>query len=153
MNFQAQKIKMNSTFYDSPHGLMNKDNISTAADVALLVAECMKIDAYRKVVGTQVYETQALGASPKDGDGKTNKYRWENSNKLLGKYKGILGCKTGITTAAGPCFAGYYEYGETKLAIILCHSKTMDHRWEEIKALVEWYLKIKKVREIKEQKD
>jgi len=22
---------------------------------------------------------------------------------------GLIGCKTGITTAAGPCFAGFYE--------------------------------------------
>lgn len=122
---------------------MNKNNISTAADVAMLVAECMKIDIYRKVVGTITYECIASHGSPKDADGKLNKYKWDNSNKLLGKYPGILGCKTGITTAAGPCFAGYYEKGNTKLAIILCHSKTMDHRWEEIKALVEWYIKYK----------
>ena len=119
-------MKLGSTFYDSPHGLMNKFNISTAADVAILTTECMKIDEYRKVVGTVKYECIAGPGSSKTIDGKLNKYKWENSNKLLGNYPGILGCKTGITTAAGPCFAGYYEKGNTKLAIILCHSKTMD---------------------------
>lgn len=77
MNFQAQKIKMTSTFYDSPHGLMNKNNVSTAADVALLVAECMKIDIYRRIVGTKVFETTALQGSPKDPEtGKVTKYTW-----------------------------------------------------------------------------
>jgi D-alanyl-D-alanine carboxypeptidase (penicillin-binding protein 5/6) len=109
----------------------------------------MRIDVFQKVVATTVYETAAICNSPRDHQGKLNTYRWENSNKLLGKYPGIKGCKTGITTAAGPCLAGYYENGDTKLAIILCHSKSMDHRWEEIKVLVEWYFRTKKIREMK----
>ena len=123
---------MNSTFYDSPHGLMNKNNYSTAYDIALLTGECMKIELYRKIVGTKVYETSALSGSPKDGNGNLTKYVWENSNKLLGKVPGLLGCKTGITTSAGPCFAGYYEKDDKKISIILLHSKSLDHRWVEI---------------------
>lgn len=141
---------MLSTYYDSPHGLMNKNNYSTATDVALLTTECMKNEIFRKVVGTVLYETTALGGSPKNGEGKLNKYRWENSNKLLGKLPGLIGCKTGITTAAGPCFAGYYEKDDIKLAIILCHSKSMEARWDEIKLLVDWQLKYKQIREINE---
>jgi len=143
MNLLATKLKMHSTFYDSPHGLMNKNNYSTASDVTLLIAECMKIDVYRRVVSTKVYETKALCGSPKDGNGAVTFYHWENSNKLLGVLPGILGCKTGITNAAGPCFAGYYENkeGTVKLAMVLCHSKTLEHRWDEITAMVEWYKK------------
>ena len=54
---KANKLKMACTFYDSPHGLMNKHNYSSASDQALLVSECMKIDVFRRVVGTKVYET------------------------------------------------------------------------------------------------
>ena len=35
-------------------------------------------------------------------------YNWENTNKLLG-VPGFVGCKTGITPAAGPCLAAAYE--------------------------------------------
>ena len=55
MNFQALKMKMNNTNYDSPHGLMNKNNYSTAEDQAILISECMKNEAFRKVVGTKIY--------------------------------------------------------------------------------------------------
>ena len=41
MNDQAKKLKMFSTQYDSPHGLMNKHNFSCASDVALLIEACM----------------------------------------------------------------------------------------------------------------
>ena len=46
-------MKMNNTNYDSPHGLMNKNNYSTAEDQAILISECMKNDAFRTVVGTK----------------------------------------------------------------------------------------------------
>jgi len=35
-------------------------------------------------------------------------YEWENTNRMLG-VPGFIGCKTGVTPAAGPCFAGCYE--------------------------------------------
>jgi len=74
-------MRLNNTFYDSPHGLMNKNNFSTAEDQAILISECMKIDAFRKVVGTKQYATKAIGSF--DRQNLTN-YKWENSNKLLG---------------------------------------------------------------------
>lgn len=105
MNLVASRLKMHNTYYDSPHGLMNKHNYSTAHDVVLLADKCMQNEIFREVVNTRYHETLAL-ASRRE---KLTKYRWENTNKLLGVYDGIIGCKTGITNAAGPCFAGYYE--------------------------------------------
>jgi D-alanyl-D-alanine carboxypeptidase len=92
------------------------------------------------VVAAKTHETKALSGSPKVGE-STNSYSWENSNKLLGKHEGVLGCKTGITNAAGPCFAGYYENEDTdtKLAIILCHSKSLEARWLEVEQMINWY--------------
>lgn len=54
-------MKMNNTNYDSPHGLMNKNNYSTAEDQAILISECMKNEAFRTVVGTRHYITKAIG--------------------------------------------------------------------------------------------
>ena len=48
---------MTNTIYDSPHGLANKWNISTAEDQAILVNECMKFSLFREIVGTKTYET------------------------------------------------------------------------------------------------
>lgn len=105
MNHNAAKLKMYSSSYDSPHGLMNKHNYSTAHDIVLLAEKCMQNDIFREVVNTKYHETYAV-ASKRD---KLTRYRWENTNKLLGNTDGIIGCKTGITNAAGPCFCGYYE--------------------------------------------
>jgi D-alanyl-D-alanine carboxypeptidase (penicillin-binding protein 5/6) len=103
---------MYDTFYDSPHGLKNDRNFSSAYDICLLANECMKNKLFREVVGTNFYQTRAFGnqAAFRNGnDRKNSYYYWENTNKLLGCMGGLIGCKTGITTAAGPCFAGFYE--------------------------------------------
>ena len=69
---------------------------------------------------------------------KLTYYRWETTNKLLGVFGGLYGCKTGITAPAGPCFAGYYERKGLKLAIVLLSSASMDQRWIEVSRLVHW---------------
>lgn len=52
----------------------------------------------------------------------------------------IVGCKTGITASAGPCFAGFYENEELgiQLALIVLRSQTSDLRWHEIRQMVRW---------------
>ena len=80
MTKNAQSLGMYDTFYDSPHGLRNERNFSTAYDVALLTQECMKIQLFRQVVGTRVYEAKALNG----GDTRNStfvkpqtRYKWE----------------------------------------------------------------------------
>ena len=136
MNHQAHKLKMTHSHYDSPHGLMNKSNYSTAEDQAILVAEVMKLEPFRKIVNTREYKTKALNGL--EGRKNVTEYTWTNTNKLLGKMDGLLGCKTGITQAAGHCFAGYYEDKNLKIAIILCHSRSLEDRWIEVQKMVEW---------------
>lgn len=36
MNKTAEKLNLNHTLYDSPHGLSNKNNVSSALDVSKL---------------------------------------------------------------------------------------------------------------------
>ena len=56
MNEYAERFQMTSTCFDSPHGLMNIQNISSAHDIAKLSAICMKHSIFRDVVKTKYYE-------------------------------------------------------------------------------------------------
>jgi D-alanyl-D-alanine carboxypeptidase len=49
---------MKNSNFDSPHGLCNVFNLSTAFDMGLLTAKCMKIDTFKEVVCTKVYSVQ-----------------------------------------------------------------------------------------------
>ena len=47
MNRQAMELQLKGTFYDSPHGLINWCNRSTAYDIARLSSVCMKNAKFR----------------------------------------------------------------------------------------------------------
>lgn len=117
MNLHAKELGMNDSYFDSPHGLMNRFNQSTVNDMAKLTHACMQIPLFRTVVAVHKLETRARVSK----DQKLTRYRWTNTNKLLGNRRnlenkqleaiceGVKGCKTGITQSAGPCFSGYFE--------------------------------------------
>ena len=91
MNNKASEIGMDNTTFNNPHGLdVDKGNYSTAYDMAILTSYAMKLDEYKKIVGTKSYTL------------KTNKntYVWKNKNKLLKLYKYTTGGKTGFTDIA-----------------------------------------------------
>ena len=52
-------MQLTSTFFDSPHGLMNIQNYSCAYDMCKLSCFAMKIDIFRKIVKTKTYECVA----------------------------------------------------------------------------------------------
>lgn len=43
MNKTAESIDLKNSFYDSPHGLSNYNNKSSALDVSKLATRCMKL--------------------------------------------------------------------------------------------------------------
>ena len=58
-------------------------------------------------------------------------YEWENTNRMLG-VSGYIGCKTGITPAAGPCLSACYEKNGSSFIVVLLQSKSMEDRWLEV---------------------
>eukprot|EP00347_Sterkiella_histriomuscorum_P022661 403337634 len=142
MNLNAFKLRMFQSQFDSPHGLANKHNYSTASDICLLGAKCMQIEKFRQVVNTIEMQTEAK-FSPNGK--KLTKYNWENTNKLLGQKDGFIGCKTGVTNPAGPCFCGGYEKDGHKYIVVVLCSKSMEARWVEVPKIVEWAIKKKRV--------
>ena len=55
MNSNAKKIKLNSTHFDSPHGLSNSNNVSTAYDIALLCSVCVRNLDFSRITRTKSY--------------------------------------------------------------------------------------------------
>ena len=51
---------------------------------------------------------------------------------------GLIGCKTGITAPAGPCFSGYYEKDGLQIVIVILNSRSSDARWAEIEKIIFW---------------
>ena len=55
MNKNCVRLGLKSTFFDTPHGLMNPVSRSTAFDVAKLSAKCLQDPRFAMIVKTKYY--------------------------------------------------------------------------------------------------
>ena len=75
MNIRAKELSLRGSFFDSPHGLNNFFNRSTANDICKLSCIAMRNPIFRKVVSMKRFVV------PKGSNSKI--YKWENTNRLL----------------------------------------------------------------------
>ena len=87
MNEKAAQLGMEDTSFANPSGLNHEDHYSTAYDMALLACACLKNSAVAEACAAQ---SAVVG-------GRT----FYNHNKLLQRYDGCIGMKTGYTERAG----------------------------------------------------
>ncbi|CAD8088345.1 unnamed protein product [Paramecium sonneborni] len=133
MNNKAKDLKMTQTTYANPHGLNNKNNLSSAYDVAKLCNQLLKDEFFKKVVNTKIHF-----CTIQDEEGFTRDAMWENTNKLL--YQGFRGIKTGNTSVAGPCLASYYQTNNRSFTIVILGCRNQEDRWSETMQLLQWCL-------------
>jgi D-alanyl-D-alanine carboxypeptidase len=100
MNVLARVLGMKNTRFLNPHGLelAKQEGYSTAADMAKLSVYAMRRPAFAFFVRQKARAISVGGRS----------IAVNNTNQLLG-VPGILGIKTGQTSAAGPCLATSME--------------------------------------------
>jgi D-alanyl-D-alanine carboxypeptidase (penicillin-binding protein 5/6) len=98
MNRLAKALGMTQTRFANPHGLERPGAkaFSTAADVARLSIYAMRRNAFSFIV------RQPTRLVKLEGAGGARTFTIRNTNELVGEA-GILGVKTGMTAAAGPC--------------------------------------------------
>lgn len=98
MNKLAKALGMTQTRFANPHGLERPGTkaYSTAADVARMSAYAMSRNAINFIVRQKDRQVSLTTSAGIKG------FKIKNTNELIGE-PGILGVKTGTTTAAGPC--------------------------------------------------
>lgn len=87
MNAKAQELGMTNSHFANPHGLNAEEHYSSAYDMALLARACLENETVAKIVSTK---SITLGTRT-----------FTNHNKLLWRYEGCVGLKTGFTEKAG----------------------------------------------------
>ncbi len=104
MNKLAAALGMSDTRFTNPHGLDTGRGagVSTAADMAKLSVDSMRRPAFTFIVRQKSRQVSVFGPGGK------REFRVPNTNQLIGE-QGILGIKTGSTSAAGPCLATCME--------------------------------------------
>jgi serine-type D-Ala-D-Ala carboxypeptidase (penicillin-binding protein 5/6) len=114
MNEKARALGLRDTHFRSVSGLIDRDNYSTAWDLAALARYAMWNRRFRKVVGTRV--KHVTWAHP------TYAKIYVNHNHLLGTYPGADGVKTGWTTRAKHCLVASAHRRRVQLIAVVLGS-------------------------------
>lgn len=132
MNAKAEELGLESTHFVTPSGLDADGHYTTARDLAALTAYAMKNDIFRSIVCCSSAEVE-YGNPP-------YMRTLYNSNKMLTRYEGAIGVKTGFTDNARRCLVSAAERdGVTLIAVTLNagddwndHTKMLDHGFARV---------------------
>ncbi len=121
MNDKAQELGMAGSHFANPSGLNDPEHYSTAHDMALLARACLKNEDLAQIVSTK---SITLGQRT-----------LTNHNKLLWRYPGCVGLKTGYTEKAGRTLvSAATRDGMTLIAVTLNDGDD----WRDHAALLDW---------------
>ena len=112
MNKKAQSMGLCNTHFENPHGLDGETHYTTARELALIAREALSNETFRKIVSAHK-KVIPLG----NGEGARVLV---NHNKMLDRYEGATGVKTGFTKKSGRCLVSSAERdGLTFIAVTL----------------------------------
>lgn len=121
MNKKAAELGMENSHFSNPSGLSDEENYSTAYDMALLARACLGNKTLARIVSTK--------------SATVNGKVFTNHNKLLWRYPGCIGLKTGFTEKAGRTLVSAAERdGRT----LICVTLNAPNDWSDHTALLDW---------------
>lgn len=121
MNRKARELGMKDTGFANPNGLDAEGHCSSAYDMALLARACLENEALAKIAATK---SITLGART-----------FTNHNKLLWRYEGCVGLKTGYTEKAGRTLVSAARRDGMTL---ICVTLNAPSDWADHTALFDW---------------
>lgn len=132
MNKRGRELGLTQSVFVNCTGLpveAGHPNLMSARDVSVLASHAMRVPCLMEYVSTYEYTMRP----------ETTKIPvlW-NANRLLRRYYGVDGLKTGFTTEAGYCIAVTAQREQLRLlAVTLGHEKEAD-REDEARALLDF---------------
>ena len=130
MNSKAAVLGLEGTRSVNVHGLDNtpaaNGNTTTAADLAVVARE---IIAHEKIM-----EWSKIRQKPF----RNGTFLLRATNKLLGKFRGLDGLKTGYTKRAGYCLVASAERRKMRLISVVLGSKSEKARYRQTRRILDW---------------
>ncbi len=150
MNQKALEIGCQDTWFITPNGLdatqtfymddgsqVQKEHMTTAADLAAIMAYCIqespKKDSFLEITRTPSYGFSANGRS----------FSCVNHNSFLTMMDGALSGKTGFTNKAGYCYVGALQRDNRTFTVALLACGWPNHKtykWSDTRVLMEYGL-------------
>lgn len=121
MNQKARELGMTDTHFANPNGLDGEGHYSSAYDMAILARACLANETLAKIAATKsiTFGTRSF----------------TNHNKLLWRYEGCMGLKTGYTEKAGRTLVSAAKRDGMTL---ICVTLNAPSDWADHTALFDW---------------
>jgi D-alanyl-D-alanine carboxypeptidase (penicillin-binding protein 5/6) len=130
MTQRARELGCTNTSFMNPHGLHHPAHYTSPRDLALITRAAMNQPLFRQIVSTQ----QAPWESP------TGTFMLSNHNRLLQRFPGCNGVKTGYTIPAQQVLASSAARGGREAIAVVMHTDKPGI-WEDSAKLLEFGLK------------
>jgi serine-type D-Ala-D-Ala carboxypeptidase (penicillin-binding protein 5/6) len=116
MNEEARRLGATQTHFGSPHGLYTPDNYTTAYDLSLITRAAMRNPTIAEIVRTKRWILRVPGYAPRV---------LVNHNKLLSRFPGADGVKTGYVDESGLTLVASATRDGWRLIAVLLHTHDM----------------------------
>lgn len=132
MNQRAAELGMENTNFVNPHGLHDENHYTSAYDIAIMSRELVK---HSKVFDWSTIWMEDIQVGR---EGRFSTFTMVNTNKLIRRYEGADGLKTGSTDAARYCLSATAVKGNMRLIAVLLGCPTSEVRFREAEKLLEY---------------
>lgn len=134
MNRRAQELGCTNTNFVNPSGLNNAKHLSTPHDMALIAKACFDRADFRAIDRTVSYHFPATQKRPNGTDIVMGHRMISSGNADY--YPGILGGKTGYTSAAGNTLVTCAERNGVRLIVVVM--KSHKTQYSDTRALLDY---------------
>ncbi|MGW7447405.1 D-alanyl-D-alanine carboxypeptidase family protein [Kitasatospora sp. NPDC054795] len=135
MQTRADTLQARDTRVISPDGYDMDGQVSSAYDLSLFARAGLRNADFRMYCATR--DAMFPGAVDRN-TGRRGSFGIANTNRLLGKYPGLIGVKNGTTTNAGSTFVGAAERDGRTLLVTVMHPSSYQKVYDETAALLDW---------------
>ena len=131
MNEKATLLGLCDTHFTNPHGLDNDEHYTTALELAKITAAALEYPEFCEIVSTKTKRVEKEGFTR----------LFANHNKMLSRYDGCIGVKTGYTQKSGRCLVSAAERDGVRLIAVTLscpddwreHEKMLDFGFSQLK--------------------
>lgn len=134
MNTAAKTAGAMNTHFENPDGMPNKNQFTTARDMALITAQALNTPGFAEIFNTRRYEMPPTNKQPETRI-------FNSSNSFIDgaiSYEGTLMSKAGWTVDAQHTLVTAARRGDTTLIAVVMKSADSTVKWSDTVALLDY---------------
>ena len=126
MNARARSLQLEDTRFTNACGHDSAGLYSSAHDLAILAERALRLPVFADLVARRSMRIATVNGN--------RSFHLRNMNRLIGRYPGACGVKTGTTPKAGQCLVALAERGDRKVLLVIMHAR---NRWLTAPAMLD----------------